>query len=106
MVAQVYGKIADKTIIFDRDEKGLWKATVPFSASGKYVVSLYATDEAGNEAYYATILYTLDIESLTVNIYVIDYAADVSQDYEAVILDNGYSACIVSFEPVKAGDDL
>lgn len=82
MVAQVYGTIADKQIIFDLYEDGTWKAMVPAVPTGLYVIALYALDEAGNEAYIATAICAVDICSLVTSIEIIDYEGALnSGDY-------------------------
>ena len=64
MITQVWGMLGDSRIVFDKTDGNIWKATVPFMESGEYIVALYAVDEAGNQAYMATILYTVDLEKL------------------------------------------
>lgn len=82
MVTQVYGTMADKQIIFDINEDGLWTATVPAVPSGLYVIALYALDEAGNEAYVATAICAVDVCALVASIEIIDYDGSLSSgDY-------------------------
>lgn len=64
MITQVWGMLGDSRIVFNKTDGNIWKATVPFMESGEYIVALYAVDEAGNQAYMATILYTVDLEKL------------------------------------------
>ena len=55
MTTQVWGLLGSSKIIFDRTDGNIWKVTVPFLESGEYIVALYALDDAGNQAYVATI---------------------------------------------------
>ena len=60
MVKEVHGYCDRFYISFTRrGDTDLWDAVVPFEADGEYVVSLYATDYAGNESYFATVLFTV-----------------------------------------------
>ena len=63
MTTQVWGLLGSSKIIFDRTDGNIWKVTVPLLESGEYIVALYALDDAGNQAYVATILYVVDIEN-------------------------------------------
>ena len=76
MTTQVWGMLGSSKIIFDKADGNIWKVTVPFLESGEYIVALYAVDEAGNQAYVATILYVVDVENLRYEIRMLDYAAE------------------------------
>ena len=80
MTIQVWGLLGSSKIIFDRTDGNIWKVTVPFLESGEYIVALYALDDAGNQAYVATIL--------------LDYASKVYRKEYCVVAgiqDNRYS---------------
>ena len=87
MITQVWGMLGDSRIVFDKTDGNIWKATVPFMESGEYIVALYAVDEAGNQAYMATILYTVDLEKLRYEIKMLDYSAQGSMRDFKVILE-------------------
>lgn len=76
MTTQVWGMLGSSKIIFDRTDGNIWKVTVPFLESGEYIVALYALDDAGNQAYVATILYVVDIESIQYEIRMLDYTSE------------------------------
>jgi hypothetical protein len=76
MTTQVWGLLGSSKIIFDRTDGNIWKVTVPFLESGEYIVALYALDDAGNQAYVATILYVVDLENLRYEIKMLDYASE------------------------------
>lgn len=86
MTTQVWGMLGSSKIIFDRTDGNIWKVTVPFLESGEYIVALYALDDAGNQAYVATILYVVDLENLRYEIKMLDYAANAQ--------DKGYSIIV------------
>jgi hypothetical protein len=98
MVVYLQGKIGDDLLIFEKNEKGLWSTTVPFIESGRYVIRLCAVDEAGNESYYATAIFTVDIESLVMKIEFVSYGAEIKGEYEATIESKGYNAEVVKFD--------
>ena len=79
--------LGDSRIVFDKTDGNIWKATVPFMESGEYIVALYAVDEAGNQAYMATILYTVDLEKLRYEIKMLNYSAQGSMRDFKVILE-------------------
>lgn len=94
MTTQVWGLLGSSKIIFDRTDGNIWKVTVPFLESGEYIVALYALDDAGNQAYVATILYVVDLENLRYEIKMLDYASKVHRKEYCVVAgiqDNRYS---------------
>lgn len=117
MVVQVYGEIENHQIIFKQNEKGLWETAIPFLESGKYIIRLYAVDEAGNESYCATAIYTIDTEKIAATLEIIEYAANIEKLYEtntkitdyavkaeelfdANITLNDYGANVLTFEVI------
>ena len=54
-----------------------WETTVPKTLNGVYVVELTATDEAGNIAYTAKYILTIDITALRVKLQRYPYSAKV-----------------------------
>ena len=69
MVVKLEGKVDGQAIIFEREIGGdVWKATIPPRSNGIYIVELTATDDAGNVAYCAKYIVTIDISALTVRI--------------------------------------
>ena len=94
MTTQVWGLLGSSKIIFDRTDGNIWKVTVPFLESGEYIVALYALDDAGNQAYVATILFVVDLENLRYEIKMLDYASKVYRKEYCVVAgiqDNRYS---------------
>ena len=63
-VVSLYGKVDSTSVIFRLNDKGLWETTVPFNQDGMYIVDLIAVDEAGNESYYATVLFTVNTSNI------------------------------------------
>lgn len=80
MVTSVYGDIEGHRIIFSLSEGNFWQATVPAMPTGEYVTALYCRNDAGLETYYGTILYVVDVERLSYEVRMLDYAADCRAD--------------------------
>lgn len=79
MVKSVYGVCEGHNIIFKRrGETDLWDVEVPFERDGVYVVSLYAVDYAGNESYFATVLFT--VKRFCITMRVIDLSAQAKKE--------------------------
>ena len=80
-VAEVYGTCDGKDIIFSRNSKtGRWDAIVPFDEDGEYVTEIRAKDEAGNEGYYATVLFIVDTKHLCVEMKILKVSAKAKAD--------------------------
>lgn len=63
-VVKVFGSINNIELVFSLAEDGAWQSPVPSVADGKYIIDLYAEDDAGNISYYAKYLYTFDSANL------------------------------------------
>lgn len=59
MVESVWGSANGYNITFKHDKGDVWKADVPFSTDGEYVLEMYARDTAGNVGYLATMLFII-----------------------------------------------
>lgn len=77
MVVRLKGKLNGSIIIFERSDGDRWEAVVPAVSSGIYIVELQAEDDAGNVAYCAKYIVTIDIEALTVSLVPMDYCAEL-----------------------------
>lgn len=65
MVAALYGKCNGADVVFSFDaDAGRWVTTVPASGTNAYVIELWAEDEAGNTAYFATARLLVDTNAL------------------------------------------
>ena len=74
MVVKVIGTVDDIEVVFKYNQvTGKWETTVPRDLDGTYVVDLWAFDEAGNRGYYATVLFTVDPDSLHVVMELLKY---------------------------------
>lgn len=68
MLTHLYGKCNGADIEFTRqsnepDGASLWTCVVPKSATGTYVLTLSAVDDAGNSGYCATVQYNAYYEA-------------------------------------------
>lgn len=103
MIKRVFGTADNITITFKHDTAtGLWLAAVPADRDGEYIMSLYAEDEAGNTAYVATALFTVDVSKLCVTVEALDCTADFdascigAQTGSSVYADGSMTVCCAS----------
>lgn len=95
MVVSLTGKINGEIVSLERTNGDQWVATIPSSLNGTYVVELTATDEAGNTAYCARYILTIDFTALCVDIRPYDYAVDMkNRDFDAVLRADTYIASV------------
>ena len=75
MVVKVWGRInATHEVVFTPQGNDIWTCKVPPVEDGEYIVDLYAVDEAGNQSYTATILFTVDSRHLIFTVKVLKIA--------------------------------
>ena len=96
MVVKLEGKVDGQAIIFEREFGGdVWKATIPPRASGIYIVELTATDDAGNVAYCAKYIVTIDIAALSVRIEPFDKnALTDEEDFSSKVIPANFKTII------------
>lgn len=64
MVVRLEGKVQGQDVIFNRVQGDEWETVIPPSLNGVYVVELTAYDDAGNMAYTARYILTVDLTSI------------------------------------------
>lgn len=98
MVKRVFGSCNGKNIILT-ENGDRWDTLVPTDTDGTFVVDLYAEDEAGNTGYFATILYTVDLNGLWVEIRILNYDSKKSyiKDYVAKFVTQG-GGCMLKIQ--------
>lgn len=64
MVVRLEGKVYGHDVIFNRVSGDDWETIVPASLNGVYIVELKAYDDAGNMAYTARYILTIDLTSI------------------------------------------
>lgn len=87
MIAALVGTVNSSPIVFQRNDDDTWSCEVPYIENGKYVVELYARDEAGNESYFGTILFSIIFKNLAFSFEWIKIGdvANRTNDYDLVI---------------------
>lgn len=87
MIITLHGTINSSPIVFQRNDNDAWSCEVPYVENGKYVVELYAQDDAGNETYFATILFSIDFKNLVFSFewLKIGDMANRSNDYDLML---------------------
>lgn len=93
MVAKLEGIVNSTPVVFTRRNGDLWEATIPKTLNGVYIVELTATDDAGNIAYIARYILTIDITKLRAKLQKYPYNVKVKvKDYYANIRTGNYYA--------------
>ena len=65
MITRIEGMADNHALQFMPVGDGYWEAKVPPDLDdGMYIVALRAWDDAGNSAYYATVLMTVDVTGI------------------------------------------
>lgn len=64
MVVRLEGKVQGRDVIFNRVQGDEWETIIPASLNGVYIVELTAYDDAGNMAYTARYILTIDLTSI------------------------------------------
>lgn len=89
MVVKLTGVIEGNPVIFERKSGDVWETTIPAKLNGIYIVELTAVDEAGNIAYCAKYIVTVDLSALCVHLEPFPWKSE--------LLDESYNAkCEVS----------
>lgn len=107
MVVKLEGKVNDNQIIFENSGGDRWKAVIPPTLNGIYIVELVATDDAGNQGFATKYILTVDLDSLCVHLKPLPYQAElisfkyyseimVSEFCSEVAVGNIYSNVVLS----------
>lgn len=77
-VRRVWGTADDIQLVFTYNSStGRWEAEVPVPADGRYAVALFAEDFAGNTAYIAKLLFTIDLRNMCVTFSVVEVNSNI-----------------------------
>ena len=104
MVVRVYGVCNGQAVIFTRDDptSDAWTATVPAVESGRYIVELYAVDDADNSTYLATVLMIWDASLLRTTFQVIRIGENWSLgDVESILCGSARNATLKTVKEVR-----
>lgn len=66
-VVKVIGTVDSVPVILEHKEGNIWQVPVPSDQDGEYIVEIIAEDDAGNRAYLARILYTVDAGNICIH---------------------------------------
>lgn len=98
MVIKLEGVVDSVPVVFTRRDGDWWETTVPKTLNGVYVVELTATDEAGNIAYTAKYILTIDITALRVKLQRYPYSASNHISNRCHSLSPFHISCISIYE--------
>ncbi len=97
MVVRLEGKVDGSSVILQLVRGGLWRCTIPRPVkTGRYIIELTAYDEAGNYAYTARYIFTVDTAALRVSLVPYPYSANMNaRGYRAELEPDGYIALLI-----------
>ena len=105
MVTAVWGKIDGNEVVFRRGEGNGWKATVPLTTAGQFIVELWAEDDAGNRAFFAKVLITFDPRTLRMSFSVMEFGSLFSEaDVRSIFSKNDVRSIFSEKKYEKGGD--
>lgn len=87
MVVKLTGNVNGDAVIFSRMAGDIWTSSVPATLDGVYIVDLTAYDDAGNEAYCAKYILTVDLNALCAHL--------APYPYRAELIRSGYYATVM-----------
>lgn len=100
MITNVWGKANSSDIVFQRGENDKWTVIVPKDAQGTYILELWASDDAGNVGYFATIEVVFDTSKLCVSIKILEIGSKFTlEDVQSIFT-------ITPLESISYYDDL
>lgn len=118
MVVKLEGKIDGSAVILERMSEDWWSVVIPRHLNGIYVLEMTATDAAGNQAFVARYIMTVDTGALRVSLrpclYNIDLVSEgyylsvqknweVTLDYDGEIQSGGAEACTFESKFLQGG---
>ncbi len=89
---KVFGRVDGVDVIFQQKEGGRWEVPVPLDKDGEYVVEIMAEDDAGNIAYIAKMLFTVNRNQLSAYMVPYPYLAQLQDSYNAYLTTDTYTA--------------
>lgn len=93
MVVKLEGIINESKVIFENVGGDNWKAVIPPTLNGIYIVELVATDDAGNQGFATKYILTIDLDALCVHLKPLPYHAQLisSEYYSEIIVSEFHS---------------
>ena len=101
--ARVYGLANGTEVIFSHAQGDAWEIPVPWTEDGKYIVEIFAEDEAGNTSHVCKVMFV--ISGHEIRAYVMDMGENETVGtgkYHAELIERGYEIerCVCSRSPV------
>ena len=93
---RVYGLANGTEVIFPHAQGDAWEIPVPWTEDGKYIVEIFAEDEAGNSSHICKMMFI--ISGHEVHACIMDTGQDGTGKYEAELTERGYEVecCVCS----------
>lgn len=59
MITRAWGTANGQDVILERKQENTWQFSVPWTEDGKYIVTLYAENEAGVIGFFCTMMFVI-----------------------------------------------
>lgn len=94
MVVKLEGKVDGVAVIFEKMPGGWWTADTPRHLNGIYVLEMTATDAAGNQAFVARYIMTVDTGALRVSLRPCPYSIELLPDGYCLSVQNDWEVTV------------
>lgn len=95
MIKAVYGSCNGIDIIFEQTGTDQWSVLVPGNNT-KYIIDVYAEDDAGNISYVAKYIYYWDGSSFQAIFKPFEYQTEIlSYNYISLLMEDKYQAVVL-----------
>ena len=98
MIKRVFGRANDFEIVLEKKAGQRWEATLPSVEDGRYIIELWAEDEAGNMTYMAKAMIVIHAGRLKVYIVPDNTGAELEDTQVAEWLNTEFDSEFISQE--------
>ena len=103
MVVKLEGKIDGSAVILERMPGDWWIVAIPRHLNGIYVLEMTATDAAGNQAFVARYIMTVDTGALQVALRPCPYSIELLPDWYCLSVQNDWEVTVDYDSKVRTG---
>ena len=97
MIVSLTGKADNFELVFAKQQNNTWAAEVPPNIeTGRYIVELYAVDQAGNVGYWRGVLHMSQNQRVTLEILTDEYQAWLMNDLQIFINERSVEVTLKS----------
>ena len=103
MVVKLEGKIDGSAVILERMPGDWWNVAIPRHLHGIYVLEMTATDAAGNQAFVARYIMTVDTGALQVALRPCPYSIELLPDGYCLSVQSDWEVIVDYDSKVRTG---